>query len=64
MISFGVDGDLVRLRETANDQGLIESYLLKTCFSILAFELPFHREDFAKALLQESRELQGCGSKI
>lgn len=27
----------------------------------MAFEFPFHREDFAKAVLQESREAKGCG---
>lgn len=44
---------LVREGETTNDEELVESEFLKSCFSILAFEFPL-LEDFANAVLQET----------
>lgn len=46
--------------DTIDDQELIKSELIQSYFGIQVFEFPFHRDDFEKAVLQESRELEGC----
>ena len=46
--------------ESTNDQELIKSELIQSYFGIQVFEFPCHRDDFARAFLQESRELEGC----
>lgn len=52
-----------QIGETTNDRELIKSELIQSCFGIQVFEFPFHRDDFAKAVLQENRELEGCEYK-